>query len=269
MAAAGDITAATGLRHATRFVDGSTNRARRRNYVRTATPLLSSPRHPGGMSRSAVLVKVFRLRLRDLPGRGLGGGDQGKGATSAASSSRRRDAGEARYTKSHRSRRLRRRASTRRFSNRRTQAAVGLMAGQPRISSTSSAARWRPTWSRASPICAQHMRLRLPAGRQRRETGAAGAQRRAGSLGEVARGLRRKARSGRRSPPTRARLRSIAHRTRAATAARAQLRGQRAVIVRAIAYSAMPRAFWRARPVPYRWSLVPCDGDRLEQGFRI
>jgi len=55
---------------------------------------------------------------------------------------------------------------------------------------------------------------------------------------------------------------------RAATAARAELRGERAGILGAIGTSATPRAFSRARPVPDRWSLVHVM-DRLEEGFRI
>jgi hypothetical protein len=55
---------------------------------------------------------------------------------------------------------------------------------------------------------------------------------------------------------------------RAAAAARAELRGERAGILGAIGTSATPRAFSRARPVPDRWSLVHVM-DRLEEGFRI
>ena len=55
---------------------------------------------------------------------------------------------------------------------------------------------------------------------------------------------------------------------RAAAAARAELRGERAGILGAIGASAMPQAFTRARSVPDRWSLVHVM-ERLEEGFRI
>lgn len=55
---------------------------------------------------------------------------------------------------------------------------------------------------------------------------------------------------------------------RAATAARAELRGERAGILGAMGTSATPQGFTRARPVPDRWSLVHVM-DRLEEGFRI
>jgi hypothetical protein len=55
---------------------------------------------------------------------------------------------------------------------------------------------------------------------------------------------------------------------RAAAAARAELRGERAGILGAIDTSAMPQAFTRARSVPDRWSLVHVM-ERLEEGFRI
>jgi hypothetical protein len=55
---------------------------------------------------------------------------------------------------------------------------------------------------------------------------------------------------------------------RAASAARAELRGERAGILGAVGTSAAPHAFVRARPVPDRWSLVHVM-DRLEEGFRI
>jgi hypothetical protein len=55
---------------------------------------------------------------------------------------------------------------------------------------------------------------------------------------------------------------------RAASAARAELRGDRRGILGAIGPSAPPRSFLRARPVPDRWSFVHVM-DRLEDGFRI
>lgn len=55
---------------------------------------------------------------------------------------------------------------------------------------------------------------------------------------------------------------------RAAAAARAELRGERAGILGAMGISAAPRSFLRARPVPDRWSLVHVM-ERLEEGFRI
>jgi hypothetical protein len=55
---------------------------------------------------------------------------------------------------------------------------------------------------------------------------------------------------------------------RAVTAARAELRGERAGILGAIGTSAPPQAFLRARSVPERWSLVHVM-ERLEEAFRI
>jgi hypothetical protein len=55
---------------------------------------------------------------------------------------------------------------------------------------------------------------------------------------------------------------------RAATAARAEFRGERAGILGATGPSAAPHAFLRGRPVPDRWSLVHVM-DRLEESFRI
>ncbi len=55
---------------------------------------------------------------------------------------------------------------------------------------------------------------------------------------------------------------------RAAAAARAELRGERAGILGAISTSAAPHAFVRARSVPDRWSLIHVM-ERLEEGFRI
>jgi hypothetical protein len=55
---------------------------------------------------------------------------------------------------------------------------------------------------------------------------------------------------------------------RAAAAARAELRGERAGILGAIGTSAAPHAFVRARSVPDRWSLLHVM-ERLEEGFRI
>jgi hypothetical protein len=55
---------------------------------------------------------------------------------------------------------------------------------------------------------------------------------------------------------------------RAAAAARAELRGERAGILGVIGNSALPQAFGRSRSVPDRWSLVHVM-ERLEEGFRI
>jgi hypothetical protein len=55
---------------------------------------------------------------------------------------------------------------------------------------------------------------------------------------------------------------------RAASAARAELRGERGGILGAIGPSAPPRSFLRTRPVPDRWSFVHVM-ERLEEGFRI
>jgi len=55
---------------------------------------------------------------------------------------------------------------------------------------------------------------------------------------------------------------------RAATAARAELRGDRGGILGAIGPSAPPRSFLRARSVPDRWSFVHVM-ERLEEAFRI
>jgi len=54
---------------------------------------------------------------------------------------------------------------------------------------------------------------------------------------------------------------------RAASAARAELRGERSGILGAMGPSAPPRSFLRARSVPDRWSFVHVM-DRLEEGFR-
>lgn len=55
---------------------------------------------------------------------------------------------------------------------------------------------------------------------------------------------------------------------RAATAARAELRGERAGILGAIRTSVLPERFARMRRVPDRWSLVHVM-ERLEEGFRV
>ena len=55
---------------------------------------------------------------------------------------------------------------------------------------------------------------------------------------------------------------------RAASAARAELRGERGGILGAIGPSAPPRSFLRSRQVPDRWSFVHVM-ERLEEGFRI
>ena len=55
---------------------------------------------------------------------------------------------------------------------------------------------------------------------------------------------------------------------RAASAARAELRGDRSGILGAIGPSAPPRAFLRARSVSDRWSFVHVM-ERLEEGLRI
>jgi len=55
---------------------------------------------------------------------------------------------------------------------------------------------------------------------------------------------------------------------RAASAARAELRGERRGILGAIGASAPPRFFLRERPLPDRWSFVHVM-ERLEEGFRI
>jgi hypothetical protein len=55
---------------------------------------------------------------------------------------------------------------------------------------------------------------------------------------------------------------------RAASAARAELRGDRRGILGAIGSSAPPRSFLRERSVPDRWSFVYVM-ERLEEGFRI
>ncbi len=55
---------------------------------------------------------------------------------------------------------------------------------------------------------------------------------------------------------------------RAASAARAELRGERSGILGAVGSSAPPRLFLRARALPDRWSFVHVM-ERLEEGFRI
>ncbi len=55
---------------------------------------------------------------------------------------------------------------------------------------------------------------------------------------------------------------------RAATAARAELRGERTGILGAIAHSERPHPLTRTRRVPERWSLIHVM-ERLEESFRI